>query len=47
VDFKKSKIKGGHMEVLTRFDYIDNIEWVPLGGDDLVLKPKEDEVVIF
>jgi hypothetical protein len=35
------------MEVLTRFDYIDNIEWVPLGGDDLVLKPKEDEVVIF
>jgi hypothetical protein len=47
VDFRKSKIKEGHIEVLTRFDYIDNVEWVRLGGDDLVLKPKEDEDVIF
>lgn len=23
VDFRKSKIKGGHIEVLTKFDYID------------------------
>jgi hypothetical protein len=28
-------------------DYIDNVEWVRLGGDDLVSKPKEDEVVVF
>jgi hypothetical protein len=28
VDFEKSKIKGEHIEVLTKFDYIDNIEWV-------------------
>jgi hypothetical protein len=31
VDFGKSKIKGGHIEVLTKFDYIDNVEWVWLG----------------
>ena len=47
VDFDKSNIKGGHTEVLTHFGYIDNVEWVLLGGDDLVLKPKEDEVIIF
>jgi hypothetical protein len=35
------------IEVLTRFDYIENVEWVRLGGDDLVPKPKEDEVVVF
>jgi hypothetical protein len=46
VHFGKSKIKGGHIEVLTRFDYIDNVEWVRLGGNDLVPKPKEDEVVV-
>jgi hypothetical protein len=27
VEFGKSKIKG-HVEVLTRFDYVDNVEWV-------------------
>jgi hypothetical protein len=27
---RKVKIKGGHIEVLTRFDYIDNVEWVQL-----------------
>jgi hypothetical protein len=41
------KIKGGHNEVLNQFGYIDNIDWVRLGGDDLVSKPKEDEVVVF
>jgi hypothetical protein len=41
VDFRKSKIKEGHIEVLTRFDYIDNVEWVRLGGEDLVLTPKD------
>jgi hypothetical protein len=45
VDFRKSKIKGGHIEVLTKFDYIDSVEWVRLGVDDLVPKPKEDEVI--
>lgn len=35
------------IEVLTRFDYIENVEWVRLGGDDLVPKPKEGEVVVF
>jgi hypothetical protein len=44
VDFSKSKIKEGHIEVLNRFGYID---WVQLGGDDLVSKSKEDEVVIL
>jgi hypothetical protein len=29
------------------FGYIDNVDWVRLGGDDLVLKPKEGEVVMF
>jgi hypothetical protein len=46
VDFGKSKIKGEHIEVLTKFDCIDNVErsdW----GEDLVLKPKEDEVIVF
>jgi hypothetical protein len=44
VDFGKSKIKEGYIEVLNRFGYID---WVWLGGDDLVPKPKEDIVVVF
>jgi hypothetical protein len=35
VDFSKSKIKG-HIEVLNSFGYIDNVDWVRLGGDDLV-----------
>jgi hypothetical protein len=47
MDFGKSKIKGGHIEVLNRFGYIDNINWVRLGGDDLVSMPKEDKVVVF
>jgi hypothetical protein len=32
VDFKKSKIKGEHIKVLTKFYYIDNIEWVRQGA---------------
>jgi hypothetical protein len=32
MDFRKSKIKGGHIEVLTKFDYIDNVEWVWTGA---------------
>jgi hypothetical protein len=28
VNFDKSKIKGGHIEVLNRFGYIDNIDWM-------------------
>jgi hypothetical protein len=47
VDSGKSKIKGGHIEVVNYFGYIDNVDWVQLGGDDLVPKPKEDEVVVF
>jgi hypothetical protein len=33
VDFGKSKIKGGHIEVLNHFGCIDNVDWVRLGGD--------------
>jgi hypothetical protein len=44
VDFGKSKTKEGHIEVLNRFGYID---WVRLGGDDLLPKSKEYEVVVF
>ena len=47
VDFDKTKIKEGHIEVLNRFGYIYNIEWVRVGGDELVLSPKEDEVVVL
>jgi hypothetical protein len=47
VDFGKSKTKEEHIEVLNRFGYIDNIDWVQLGVDDLVLKSKEAEVVVF
>jgi hypothetical protein len=47
VDFGKSKINGGHIEVLNHFGYIDNVDWVRLGGDDLVPNLKEDEVVMF
>jgi hypothetical protein len=28
VNFDKSKIKGGHIEVLNHFGYIDNIDWM-------------------
>jgi ribosomal protein S8 len=42
VDFGKSKIKERHVEVLNRFGYIENIDWVRLGGDELVLSPRED-----
>jgi hypothetical protein len=44
VDFGVSKTKGVHIEVLNRFGYID---WVRLGGEDLVPEPKKDEVVVF
>jgi hypothetical protein len=44
MDFGKSKIKEGHIEVLNCFGYID---WVRLGGDELVPIPREDEVVVF
>ena len=37
VDFGKSKTKDGHIEVLIRFG---NMDWVRLGGGDLVPKPK-------
>jgi hypothetical protein len=47
VNFDKMKIKRGHIEVITKFGYIDNVDWVRLGGDDLVLKPKEDEVIVL
>jgi hypothetical protein len=47
VDFNKSKIKGGHNEVLNRLGYIDNVDWVRLRGDELVPNPKEDEVIMF
>jgi hypothetical protein len=45
VDFGKSKIKEGHIEVLNRFGYIDNVEWVQLGGEELVPSPREVKVV--
>jgi hypothetical protein len=44
VDFGKSKTKDGNIDVLNRFGYID---WVRLGGKDLVPEPKEDKVVVF
>jgi hypothetical protein len=44
VDFGKSKIKEGHIEVLNCFGYID---WVRLGGDELVPSPREDEIVVL
>jgi hypothetical protein len=47
VDFRKSKIKEGHIEVLNRFSYIDNIDWVRLGSDELIMSLREDEVVVF
>jgi predicted LPLAT superfamily acyltransferase len=47
VNFGISKMKEGHIEVLNRFGYIDNVEWVWLGGDELVPNPKEDKVVVF
>jgi hypothetical protein len=47
VDFGKFKIKGRHIEVLNHFSYIDNVDWVRLGGDDLVTNPKEDKVIVF
>jgi hypothetical protein len=47
VDFRKSTIKGGHIEVLSMFHYIDDVNWVWLGGEDLVPKPRQDKVVIF
>jgi hypothetical protein len=47
VDVDKSKIKGGDIEVLNRYGYIDNVDWVWLGGDDLVPNRREDEVVVF
>jgi hypothetical protein len=47
VVFGKLKIKVGHIEILNHIGYIDNVDWVQLGGDDLVPKPKEDEVVVF
>jgi hypothetical protein len=47
VDLGKSKTKEGRIKVLNQFGYIDNINWVQLGCDDLVPKPKEDEVVVF
>jgi hypothetical protein len=47
VDFRKSKIKEGHIKVLNRFGYIDNIDWDAVRGDELVRSPREDEVVVF
>jgi hypothetical protein len=44
VDFGKSKIKEGHIEVLNRFGYIDLVQ---LGGDELIPSPREDEVIVF
>jgi hypothetical protein len=44
VNFGKSKIKEGHIEILNRFGYID---WVQLGGDELVPSSREEEVVVF
>jgi hypothetical protein len=47
VDFGKSKMKGGHIYVLNRFGYIDNVDWVWFGGDDLVPNLREDKVVVI
>jgi hypothetical protein len=33
--------------VYAKFDYIDNTDWVRMGGNDIVSKPKEDKVVLF
>jgi hypothetical protein len=47
VDFDKTKIKEGHIEVLNRFSYIDNVDWVRLGGEELVSSPTDDKIVVF
>jgi hypothetical protein len=47
VDFDKPKIKEGHIEVLNRFSYIDNVDWVRLGGEELVPSPTDDKIVVF
>jgi hypothetical protein len=47
VDFDKSKVIEGHIEVLNWFGYIDNVEWVWLGGHELVPSPRGNKVVVF
>lgn len=47
VNFGKSTTKEGRIDVLNRLGYIDNMDWVRLGGDDVVPNPRKDKVVIF
>lgn len=47
MDFGKSIIKGGHIQVLTNNQYISNADLVRLGGENTTPMPREDDVVIF
>lgn len=47
MDFGKSTIKEGHIQVLTESHYISNSSLVQLGGEDVVPMPKENEVVVL
>jgi hypothetical protein len=44
MNFDKSKIEGGYIEVLNRFGYINNVDWVRLGGDDLVTNQRRTKL---
>jgi hypothetical protein len=46
MDFGKSTIKEGHIQVLTESHYISDSSLVRLGGKDVVSMPKENEVVV-
>jgi hypothetical protein len=46
VNFGKSKIKG-HIEVLNRFGYSDNVDWVRLGGDDYCRSQERTKLLCF
>ena len=46
VNFGKSKIKG-HIDVLNRFGYSDNVDWVRLGGDDYCRSQERTKLLCF
>jgi hypothetical protein len=47
VDFGKSTINDGHIQVLTESHYASDASLVQLGDKDTTPVPKENEVVIF
>lgn len=44
MNFGKLKIKGGHIDVLNCVGYIENVDWVRLGGDDLVTNQRRTKL---